>query len=217
MECNGMITVNYKNKLSYLLAPIFLLCTQALKIKADGAGILPFVKEKNQLFFLVSEDRHRSGVWTDFGGKGKARIDNAAKEGHEETMGIFTGHHKKPYLQRDNAIPLLKQKLNEEKCLRRRFPGDFEYATYLFDATKAVQRLDGMKKTIKLFYSTLARLKEKESHRVYHCYCEKVSFRWITKKELLQAIDKNESINGKKLFKPFRENLLRHRELIVSL
>ncbi len=205
-----------KNKLSHLLIPIFVLCAQTLNIKADGAGILPFVKEKNQIFFLVSEDRHRLGVWTDFGGKGEANIDDAAKEGHEETMGIFTGHHKKPYRQKYDAIPLLKQKLNEKMCLRKHF-FDCEYATYIFDATQSVRRLDGMEKTIKLFYSTLERLKNKSNRYIYRCYSEKESFLWITKKELLQAIDKNKSIKGKKLYKPFRDNLLQHRELIASL
>lgn len=212
-----MITFNLKNKLLYPLTTLFLLCTQTLKIKADGAGILPFIKVKNELFFLLSEDKHRAGFWTDFGGSGQANIENAAKEGHEETMGIFTGHHNKPHLQEDKALPLLKRKLNEKKCLRRRFSDGFEYVTYLFDTTESVKCLGGMEKTINLFYNTLRKLNKKWNRHIYCHYCEKTSFQWITKEKLLQAIDKNKSINGKKLFRPFRENLREHRNLITSL
>ena len=82
------------------------------------------------------------------------------------------------------------------------------------ELTNGMPRLSVTRKSIDHLYSTLKRMKSKNYKK---CYREKSAFKWVPKWQLLNAIDKNYTIGGKKLLGIFRRNLKNHRGTIASL
>jgi len=232
---------NLKRLLSAtLIASHLLFC--ATVANANGAGILPYARDqRGNIFFLVSEDKHRRDVWTDFGGSGQADIDTASKEGHEETMGVFTGHYRHPYGWRRKGYAAIKKQLRSNTKRMATSKGD--YATYLLDITDSVKHQNGKVNIIRHLHSTLrmlqnqkqslrkkkqrTRLTQYESDKLKRlkCFTEKRNFLWISKRDFLDSIDNDTAIGNrhtggdKPLYILFRNTLLRreNRAMIENL
>jgi len=162
----------------------------------SDAGIIPYIIQKNNNktyvnFLLSVEKRSGKNVVTDFGGGGKGnQKDTAAKEGYEETMGMFTVR---------NANDLLKKKKAGVASLRERIQfgcGNKNYKTYFVNVTDKMGKR-GRAEIVKGLSKRLAKLKvyKKFKGKTYAPYREKRGFVWLSKKELTNVINNNLDIS----------------------
>jgi len=159
-----------------------------------GAGIIPYIKRGGKVSFLLSiENRSKVGlVITDFGGGGGRDKETAAKEGYEETMGIFTVKHTKDILRKRNQAAgksYFKRKMGSILS-----GSDRHYVTYFVDVTDKVKAFGGRKDTIDKLSYRLKNLKaNRKFKKVPSSFKEKRGFIWLTKDELSNMIASNDS------------------------
>lgn len=184
-----------KNKSFLLLTLIFfLICS--IQVFAKGAGIVPFYRHTNgDVSFLLGEDHHRRGVWTDFGGKadkGESFSDAAAREGHEETMGVFSGTSKDPKKNQSQGVEFFKKRIKKQLQVQS---SKNDYKTYFVDVTDAVEVIkkeaitrkfpfnSNLDAVIKKLKGTRDKIGKKKDKKWGH-YKEKIDFKWVTFEEL---------------------------------
>jgi len=175
----------------------------------SNAGIIPYINlGKGQISFLLSIENRggKSGLCvTDFGGGGKKDKDTAAKEGFEETMGIFTTKGSEGLLYYDKkkkknvlntiakkkGIKFFKDRMSSKKSF-----GERTYITYFVDVTDKVKKLGGRLDTLKAMENRLKRLKvDRKFKNISKSYKEKRGFVWVTKDDLLDVLKNNNDID----------------------
>ena len=125
---------------------------------ASGAGVVPYVRyaATGQIYFLLGKDVSRSG-WTDFGGTGKADKATAAKEAHEETMGVLAGNDsrgqkilRKPVERASAGKSFFNRKLYDRMSAEITFKGGrHSYRTYFVNVTDKVDAMGGLDEVIR--------------------------------------------------------------------
>ena len=200
------------------IATQWLISTTRTEAHGYGAGILPYAQDQQgQIFFLLSRDHHDG--WVDFGGAGQADKKTAAREGHEETMGVFTGHYREPVRNCATACRAIEARLKSDNKMQ--YGG---YASYLIDVTSTVKHHGGKANIRKLLEDTRRILRRKRG--IPGCYLEKRDFCWFSKQKLLRAIDRDIDISTRglrrhrrdnKLFNKFRAILRNKRHKIANL
>jgi len=177
-------------KITKLFLVIFAITQIQFGLHADAAGILPYYKDQKtkEIFVLLGKEGsgRDKGKWADFGGTGSANIQTAAKEGHEETMGVFTSTYKNPKADKTKGIDRLKKKIKDNgTAYTWTTRSGFTYKGYLLNVTKEVQNQGGRANTLKHFKDTLKNLKKKNFP---HEYIEKSDFSWVKLHPMLTKI-----------------------------
>ncbi len=147
-----------------------------------GAGIIPYIIEGGQLYFFLGTDSHkRANGYDAFSGaldRGEDIKTGAAREGHEETMGIFSGTQDDPKAKAATGIAFLKSRIQDGLCT-----GSHGTTLYI-NVTDRVQKIGGRDATLKLFNTTLANLK---GRGYAHEYTEKENFKWFTPRDFIRG------------------------------
>ena len=165
-------------------------------------------------YFLFSENAKRPGEWTDFSGHGELNENDAAKAGFAGTMGIFQGYGKMPggefkdptgptNKNYDTEISNLALSLRTAPTLEGKFsvyyPLYFRFLrgarhtwkTYLINVTrKAGLMVEG---SLVRLLSTLVGIHNKYPKKRWPFnrneeFREKTNFRWVSKTDLLKAM-----------------------------
>lgn len=161
---------------------------------SGGAGVVPYMVDKGDVYLLLATDSHRKGLgYLDFGGTqdpGETLAQTAAREAHEETMGVFSSTDSDPKKLRSQGISFFSKRLNPALKVERisRSNG----LVYFVDVTSEVNRFGGRQQTVNKLYSTVRRLKRK---RIGHCFTEKDSFKWF-KSDVIESIIPGQTKTG---------------------
>jgi len=163
-----------------------------------SAGITPYIKIDGQIYFLLSVEKRYTNkkpyiCITDFGGRGPTTIKTAAKEGYEETMGIFTTknieHLKK---EKKAGVNFFIQNFKNKKSL---IIGNKNYKTFFIDITQAAIELthnnpENIKNTILNTLETrLIKLKSLEKFKnKFDEYREKIGFVLIKREDFIAMV-----------------------------
>ena len=164
-------------------------------IYPSGAGVIPYVKQQGQIHFLLGEDYHRTGMWTDFGESGQADKATAAKEGHEETMGVFAGEdprggkvYNRPIRRKATGETYFMRRLHNRHATTIHFSKTDRYKTYFIDVTNAVCSLGGKRKAIQKLRKQRAywnKRRLEKGRKEYRVFTEKIQFKWFTQNEFI--------------------------------
>jgi hypothetical protein len=147
----------------------------------SGAGIVPYIKENNKIYFLLGLDGHRKTLGlTDFGGKadkGETLQEAAAREGHEETMGYFSKTSNNPGSKANmnkGTKFFLDRISNGLMCHRT---GNGAYGTYFVNVSDIVKNRS----------KTISDLKKIRNKMNKHSFKEKIDFKWVESNDLFNA------------------------------
>jgi len=214
----------------------FSLLIYTTTVICDGAGVLPYVKDNAKVYFLLSEDQHHPGLWTDLGGRGRADEDTAAKEFAEEGGGIIVIGRKDPYKHRKDIRKKARKKIGKKQGIMRvksSSPqrGTFIYKTYLMDVTSEVNKAGGKRKTVQRLNDNTKWVKKKirdmkksskapvrNKAKKYRAYAEKTDFVWVERQDLLNAAHtRGMKIKGKEPRNVLKRNIRNHVKLIQGL
>lgn len=141
-----------------------------------SAGILPYARHKDKIYFLLGKD-YKDDAWSDFGGKAEL-FDNfephktASREFYEETIGsIFS---------LESVEHLLKNKTNYKLVMSNTLNGS-PYYMYIIQIPYDNYR--------KIFIKTLDFIRHIKLDT--NKYYEKSDTKWVSKESLLVSINKN--------------------------
>lgn len=207
-----------KNILSIALLALAIPFTAVLHGIHGGAGVLPYAKDQGtgQIYFLLGQDLKRPGVWTDFGGGGKAYStpeDAAAGIAQEESLGVLSGTHMAPIEMEKQGLEALKSRILAAKNAGRlvKLEEGFPFTTYFIDITDMAKDSAARTAIIGLLVRNLEKYKAKmiknavtPLQKKYKGMCEKKVFMWVKRQDLLKAIQDKGSF---KLFAPFKKDL----------
>jgi hypothetical protein len=107
-----------------------------------GAGIIPFSKVNNKLFYLLGKD-NLSQKWCDFGGKSEkyeTLLDTAAREGYEELNGLLGS---KEYIKKQliaTNLPIIKTNNQRHSCYLMRIKYDKNLPLYMNNNIKFINK-----------------------------------------------------------------------------
>lgn len=173
-----------------------------------SAGILPYARHKDKIYFLLGKD-YKDDAWSDFGGKAEL-FDNsephktAAREFYEETVGSVFSY--------ESVEHLLRNKSNYKLVMSHTLNGS-PYYMYLIQIPYDNYR--------KIFIKTLDFIKHIKLDT--NKYYEKSDTKWVSKESLLVSINKNlitdyqSSIYAVKLRDVFKRSLETGMEEILSI
>tara|TARA_Y100000389_G_scaffold198012_1_gene233703 strand:- start:6758 stop:7324 length:567 start_codon:yes stop_codon:yes gene_type:complete len=146
------------------------------KRKQYSAGILPYARHKDKIYFLLGKD-YKDDAWSDFGGKAEL-FDNclthktAAREFYEETVGSIFSYP---------SVENLLKKPENYKLIRSTTLNGSPYYMYVIQIPYDNYR--------KIFIKTLDFIKHVKLDTGK--YYEKSDTKWISKESLLVSINKN--------------------------
>ena len=148
-----------------------------------SAGMLPYAFDKGKVWFLLGQDRHRGSDWTDFAGAGNSNEQTAAREFHEETMGVFSKTDDDPVKREGEGVEFAKQKIDQRFVVVHPSSG---HKTFLVDVSSETECLGGVDEVKSKLEKTLARL---TNLHYDGCYTEKSAFEWFEYDEFMKMID----------------------------
>ena len=146
------------------------------KKRIFSAGILPFARHNDTIYFLLGKD-YKDDAWSDFGGKSEMS-DNfqphktAAREFYEETIGSIFSY--------DSVENLLKNSINYKLITSVTLSGA-PYYMYVIQIPYDNYR--------KIFIKTLSFIRHIKLDT--NKYYEKSDTKWVSKEALLASINKN--------------------------
>jgi len=207
-----------RTKLSLCIAAILIITNTIF----PSAGITPYVRLNEDIYFLLGVEKRKKQkneqiCITDFGGYGTTDIHTAAREGYEETMGIFTA---------ETIDDIKKKKKIGMQYFIDRFEteknfvfGNKKYKTHFINVTdKAKELVDGHKKSgiagkddtfletiIEALEDRLIRLcTNKKYKRKLRAYKEKRGYIFVKREDFITMIEKSDvSLCQAKFFTSF--------------
>jgi len=174
-----------------ILFSLFFLLLFYIKIACRGGGVIPYFvdDEHNKIWLLFGTDKHRKNEGlTDFGGGVKMGLsfkEGAALEGHEETMGVFSGYESDPETFEKEGQKFFEEKIDETVRSEITFSSMYTYKSYFVNVTKETTKLGGRDKVIKILESTLKNLQSKQYSSAYR---EKTDFKWVDFDEVYSLV-----------------------------
>lgn len=141
-----------------------------------SAGILPYAKYKNKVYFLIGKDRN-DNTWSDFGGRsemndGNSFVNTASREFYEETIGSVVDIEvirKRLSSNENNYIKIESNTLNGSRYVMLITQIPYKNYKVIFNKT----------------YSFI------KYYKINKKYLEKVDMKWVSLETLLDCIDDN--------------------------
>jgi len=195
--------------MNYLKLIFFILLFPAI-LHAHGAGITPYIIEDGKILLLLGKDSHAywsdrqnrncPGAWADFGGELEAEdgghdfVTGAAREGHEETMGLLpllNMMHNDATVSIKNYCPdkesmiqsgikEMKKLIDQNRCVEITLDSGFTYKMFFIDISQQVAFAGGKDTVVTI-------LKELRSNMYNWKYAEKSDFKWFAYDDVLNG------------------------------
>lgn len=160
--------------------------------KPFSAGILPYAKYKNKVYFLIGKDRN-DNTWSDFGGRSEPSdnncfINTASREFYEETVGSVID------------IEVIRKRLNATN------DNYYKVESNTLNGSRYVMLITQIpyKNYKVIFNKTYSFIKY---YKINKKYLEKVDMKWVSLDTLIEAI--NEDNDQCILRNVFRSTLLK--------
>ena len=203
----GLLLLSFVTSILFSISLIF--------ADKHGAGIVPYCKNnQGDIYFLLGVDCHRPESWTDFGGGAGHHHDNknasrflardkyfakkaAAKEGHEETMGVFSNCWQHPIRDKARGEFFFERKLKSNHSVSYTFPNGSTYTTFFVNVTQAVKDLghgdfDTGKRNSIIYLNKQRNFwnRRRQNGRIeYAPYIEKTIFSWFSLEGFMNGLN----------------------------
>jgi len=168
--------------------------------RIPSGGVAFYCYDQGRVYFLVGQETN--GEWDIFGGGAESKHgdrtveDAAAREGHEETDGVFDLLNRfapnryqnyNPILGATAGIAFLRNRFNNNLICRTARSGA---TTYFVDVTDLVQRAGGRPQVINQMRRLLRELQRRRRNQrsVPYRYVEKTDFAWVDGRVFVNTI-----------------------------